>query len=247
MDRPKTGLEDYRDSLYSRYVSSMGRPTTFDESRARDWGRPYDRYLRGWLPSNPEARILDVACGDGKLLFFYQKRGLLNAEGVDRSPEQIDLARSVTEAVTQGDVMSFLESHVDTYDLITGIDFIEHLTKDEACRFLELVSGSLRPGGRLILQTPNADSPWGMSYRYGDFTHETCYNPSSLTQLLRLFGFESVDVREAGPSVHGVISLSRFVLWALLRQLLGLWNMIETGDKRSGIFTRVFLASAVKV
>lgn len=55
---------------------------------------------------------------------------------------------------------------------------------------------ALKPGGRLILQTPNADSPWALGVRYGDFTHEICLNPNSAQHLLTVGGSQRVAVRE---------------------------------------------------
>jgi len=234
----------YRKRIYARYVSlSDAESGRSQVDRARKWERAYKTYLAGWLPSDKAARILDVGCGDGKLLSYLIDSGYRDVEGVDISREQVDLARRITEDVSEQDVLSLLERSEGGYDLITGIDFLEHLDKDEACRFLEACRHALRPTGRLILQTPNADSPWGMSYRYGDLTHETCYNPSSLAQLLRTYQFADISCREAGPVVHGFLSFCRLVLWSILRQFLALWNIVETGDRRSGIYTRVFLAS----
>jgi len=87
--------------------------------------------------------------------------------------------------------------------LITGFDIVEHFYKDEVLRFLDAAFAALKPGGRLILQTANADGPWGAQHRYGDFTHEVGFNTNSLGRLLRLTGFESVASRECGPPPCG--------------------------------------------
>jgi 2-polyprenyl-3-methyl-5-hydroxy-6-metoxy-1,4-benzoquinol methylase len=238
---------EYKKKIYSRYVSlKNGSRKEINDEDVSKWRGAYRRYLRGWLPSDKKAAIVDVACGEGKLLCFFRENGFSNIEGVDISPEQIEIARQINEKVYEEDVLTFLEKRPEAYDLITGIDLIEHLKKDEVCRFLDACRYALKCGGRLILQTPNADSPWGMSYRYGDFTHEICFNSSSLTQLLRLSGFSNISSKEAGPVVHGFLSFLRFVLWKGLHLLLAFWNLIETGDRRSGIYTRVFLISAIK-
>lgn len=240
-------IEDYRGKIYSRYVSLRnGSRKEINEENVLKWKGAYRRYFRGWLPSDKKAVIVDVACGEGKLLCFFRENGFSNIEGVDISPEQIEMARQISEKVYEEDVLTFLEKRHEVYDLITGIDLIEHMKKDEVCRFLDACRYALKYGGRLILQTPNADSPWGMSYRYGDFTHEVCFNASSLTQLLRLSGFTHISCREAGPVIHGFLSFLRFIFWRILHLSLAFWNIIELGDRRSGIFTRVFLISATK-
>jgi len=134
--------------------------------------------------------------------------------------------------------------------LITGLDIIEHFQKDGVLRFLDLCFLALRPGGRFILQTPNADSLWGVTIRYGDFTHEVCFNPNALLRLLSLCGFDSrgLEVREADPVPCGysIASTVRYGIWQCIRAALKACNIVETGSSGSGVFTRVFLVSGVK-
>lgn len=243
MKRVTTESSDYRERVYRHYASRFrGQEVRFDPARAIEQTRPYAGYLRGWLPEAPDAMVLDAACGDGRLLHFFRQRGYLRVEGVDGSGEQVEIARQVVPTVEHGDVADFLESRPERYDLITAIDLIEHLRKDEALRFLDLGLAALRPGGRLVLQTPNGLSPWGGAVFHGDVTHETCYTPAGLESLLRITGFESIESREAGPWVHGAKSAVRALLWRGLRFGLIAWNLVEAGSS-SRVLTRVFLAS----
>ena len=98
----------------------------------------------------------------------------------------------------------------------------------------------------MILQTPNAESPWGIMHRYHDFTHELAFDPHSLKKLLELCGSAKIEPRQAGPVIHGILSLGRFLLWKVVWSLLALWNLAETGSIGSGIYTRVFLISGIK-
>ena len=69
--------------------------------------------------------------------------------------------------------MAFLHARPQRFDLVTGLDIVEHFTKDEVLDFLDACREALRPGGRLVLQTPNGESPFGGAVRYGDFTTVT--------------------------------------------------------------------------
>ena len=239
----------YRDRLYSSYGHDFqDAGETFDREGALRWSRAIAYRLRGWTPERKDARILDLACGSGRLLFFFSERGYKNLTGVDISPDQVSLAGQVTPDVRQESALDHVESHPDSYDLITSYDIIEHFEKDEALRFLDGCFAALRPGGRMILQTPNADSPMVASVRYGDFTHEICFNPNSLTRLMRMVGFCDIEAREAGPvpSGNGLISSLRYLIWQAIRIGLRLWNLAETGSVGAGVWTRVFLISGVK-
>jgi cyclopropane fatty-acyl-phospholipid synthase-like methyltransferase len=190
--------------------------------------------------------ILEVGCGWGRLLYFLKLRGYLDIQGVDISFEQVKIARQVVENVTEGDAIQYLDSHPDSFNLIIGLDVIEHFKKEEVLLFLQACHKALRPNGRVILQTPNAESPWGMMHRYNDFTHEIAFNSNSLKRILELCGFKKIEVRQTGPVPHGVLSLGRYVIWKAIWVALALWNLAETGSIGSGIYTRVFLISGLK-
>lgn len=218
----------------------------FDESTARRWGRAYDSFLKGWLPEDKNAAILEVGCGWGRLLYFFKTKGYSNLQGVDISLEQVKIARQLIDNVTERDAIEYMDNYPALFDLIVGLDIIEHFNKEEVLHFLGACYKALRPGGRLILQTPNAESPWGMMHRYNDFTHEIAFNSNSLKRLLELCGFNKIELRQTGPVPHGVLSLGRYIIWKAIWVALALWNLAEAGSIGSGIYTRVFLISGLK-
>lgn len=153
----------------------------------------------------------------------------------------------MTSEVVEADVLDFLEEHPQAFDLITGLDGVEHFFKKEVIRLLDFCYAALRPGGRLILQTPNAESPWGNAIRYGDFTHGCCLAPLGLLRLLALCNFRDMEVRETGPIPWGysVPPTLRYIFWQGCRLFLKLWNAAEA-HAGSGVYIRVFLASGLK-
>ena len=240
---------DYRDRIYEKYGSTFqDLPQIFDEEVSRRWGSAYDVYLSGWLPASFEANVVDIACGGGKFLHFLKERGYSSITGVDLSPEQVSLARQVVPDVAEENAIDFLDRHKDTFDLITGFDVIEHLNKSEVLRFLDAAYAALKPGARLILQTPNGDSPFFGSIRYGDFTHEVCFTSNSLSRLMKLAGFADIEARGLGPLRwgRGLASALRWGTWQAIRLAIAVWALAETGSRGSGIFTRVFIISGIK-
>ena len=247
---PSECLSPYRQRLYERYATHWQEGTqNLDAARLQRHARAYQYYFRGWLPQNFEAAIMDVGCGRGILLAFFRARGYGNVQGIDVSPEQVELARRMTLEVHEGEAIGFLETCPGMFDLLTGLDILEHFHKPEVIRFLEAARTALKPGGRLILQTPNADSPCGGMHRYNDFTHEVGFNPNSLSRLLRIAGFTAIEARETGPVPLGysMTSTARYIAWKIIRAGLTFWNLAEMGTAGDGVFTRVFLMSAKKV
>ncbi|MCP4661488.1 MAG: class I SAM-dependent methyltransferase [bacterium] len=239
--------EDYKTRIYNAYRSRGSEcEPVFDRLAAERRARLLARILKGWLADDRDLPIADLGCGTGEVLYFLKGCGYTRVAGVDISPEQVKAARQVMPDVVEADLFDFLDRHQEDFGLIFALDLLEHLRKEQVLRFLDASHRALRDGGRLILQTPNADSPMASALRYGDFTHEVCFTPSALGWLLNLAGFTGVESREGGPRPLGFLSLGRTLLWRLIRRGIQLWNLAETGSAGSGIYTRVFLVSGIK-
>jgi cyclopropane fatty-acyl-phospholipid synthase-like methyltransferase len=241
--------KDFRNSLYEDYAESFKNSTgRFDFVAADKWAPCFKYYLRKWLPVAKDARIIDLGCGEGRVIYLLQQMGYTNVEGVDISKSQLKIAQQVSENVTQADILKHLKDSTKKYDLILSFDVIEHLQKSEALEFLELCHTQLNDHGRLILQTPNASSPFFGDVRYGDFTHELSFTPRLLTQLVYRTGFEGAEARETGPIPKGysIKSHLRAIIWQLIRGIFRFFETIETGGCANRIYTRVFLLSALK-
>ncbi len=243
-------MMEYRKRIYDKYAAAFqDAEGLFNGKEAIRWGRAYDYYFRKWLPDDRAATIVDLACGGGKLLYFFKQRNYKNLKGVDISPEQVKLAQQVCHEVLEVNALDYLAAHPGSFDLITGLDIVEHFSKDEVFHFLDGCFAALKPGGRLILQTPNAESPWGTTHRYNDLTHEVCFNPNALSRLMQVCGFSRIETRQTGPIPwnYSLKSSFRYLAWQVIRGGLMIWNVVETGNKGSGVFTRIFLISGCKI
>lgn len=202
--------------------------------------------VRHWLPRDQAVEWLDVGCGRGALLETLLGAGYSRARGVDASPEQVGMAATRAGQVQCADAREYLAAHRGRFDVISAIDLVEHFDRTELFEFTDLLYAALKPGGLLLLQTPNAASPFFGSVRYGDLTHELAFSPPSLAGLLTLSGFIECEAVECGPYPHGLASAARWLVWRLLRLALVGWNLIETGSPGDGVWTRVFLLKARK-
>jgi 2-polyprenyl-3-methyl-5-hydroxy-6-metoxy-1,4-benzoquinol methylase len=234
------------DEAYDRYVSThlsairAHGPAALESDR-----RVWRDYFASLLPADRSARIADIGCGSGSFLYFLNAQGYTNACGVDRSPEQIELAqRYGIEGAVEGDAMSFLAANPAAFDCVATFDVLEHLERSETLAFLRAMFAALRPGGQLILRTANGAGPLAGRIRYADFTHLQSFTLSSISQVLRLAGFERIRVLPEGPRVHGAISAARWMLWQGINAGLRLYLATETGQIQREIFTRNLIAVA---
>jgi SAM-dependent methyltransferase len=198
------------------------------------------RRFRDWLPDNPDTRYLDLACGCGEMLYLLEQRGITSTTGVDLCPEELATARRFVhgELVLQ-DVLEFLRAQPDeSYDFITAINFLEHLTKDKLLATLREVRRVLAPGGTLVAMVPNAISVFGSTTRHWDLTHEWAFTPNNFHQLAALCGFGGkLEFRECGPVAHGLVSGLRVVAWNFIRLAISAWLLVELADRKGGVYT----------
>ncbi|MDQ6886387.1 MAG: methyltransferase domain-containing protein [Gemmatimonadota bacterium] len=253
-ERESSAREDvsraYRERIYGSYNSARHEawaPETLAQLEARS---PYfHRLIARHFPASRDARILDLGCGYGALVFFARRAGYARCIGVDGSAEQVAAATRLGIAgVELGDVMATLDRlESASQDVVLALDLIEHFRRDELLMLVDEVFRVLAPGGRWIIHTVNGESPLFGRIRYGDLTHEEAFTRTSIGQLLLSSGFTRVDCFEDTPIVHGAMSAARFVLWKVMRGLLRLYLAAETGiSDRTPIFTQNFLTVAMR-
>ena len=206
-----------------------------------------ERRFRTLLAPVARGRVLELGCGDGTFLMFLRQQGFAEVAGVDLSESQIRAAheRGLTQAQL-GDNLAFLKRHENDLSLIVAIDVIEHHSKPDALSLMRAAHAALGPSGMLLMQTPNADGPFGARHRYADFSHELAFTPTSVRQMLRSVGFIDIDVRPVEPVVHGLRSALRWCVWKTIRFGLVIYLAAETGCVRGHILTQNMIVAARK-
>lgn len=148
------------------------------------------------LPSDRNARILDIGCGMGQFIQYLLAKGYKNVSGVELSPEQVEFCRNnVTQRVDLvSNTVDFLAERPESSDCIVFLDVIEHLPRSLVIPTLSAMFSALAPGGSVIIETGNLASWSGMFVRHIDFTHESGFTENSMKQVLRAVGFGEISV-----------------------------------------------------
>jgi 2-polyprenyl-6-hydroxyphenyl methylase/3-demethylubiquinone-9 3-methyltransferase len=102
-----------------------------------------------------ERKAADVGCGAGLLAEPLARLGA-DVTGVDAAPENIAAARA--HALGQGLAIDYRVGSVEAlepgaYDLVTSLEVVEHVSDPRG--FVDGLARALKPGGLLILSTPN--------------------------------------------------------------------------------------------
>jgi SAM-dependent methyltransferase len=221
----------YRERVYGRYVSAfkgaLGDDRLAEAIERR--GRFLDHLMQPVLARAGTSAWLEVGCGSGPFLHWAARRGIASLHGFDVSPEQVDVARRLGLPAEVAEHRAYLARHHEAFDLVVGLDVIEHLARDEAFEFLELCHGALRPGGYLFLTTPNGAGIRPGPVAHGDLTHETVFTPQTIALALRLTGYDEPEIREVTPPPTSARSRVRGVAWKAVRALAMAVDLVETG------------------
>ena len=180
------------------------------------------------------------------MVWWLNTEGYSDVIGIDISDEQIKIANKLgIKNVHVGDVFEFLNLCNDNFEIIFARDLIEHFTKEQVVDFLDLCKKRLTDNGKVILQVPNAESPYFGRVLYGDITHELAFTQYSATQLLRSRGFSNVSVFPWRPVVGSVKSMIRYIVWRIIEMFMIFPLFVETGGIKH-IVTKNIIITASK-
>ena len=146
---------------------------------------------------------LDIACGPGT--FIGTVEGNVVSTGVDIAESQIDYARATYgsdqrkfDVIMPGN----LPYENGAFDVATCIELLEHLTLADGRALLVEAGRVIRPGGTLLLTTPDYGGAWpvlewirnGVGPLSYEDQHITRYTQSSLKLVLEQAGFQNISV-----------------------------------------------------
>ncbi|HEX3431010.1 MAG TPA: methyltransferase domain-containing protein [Rhizomicrobium sp.] len=147
-----------------------------------------------------QAPVVDVGCGRGEWLELLSEAGIV-AHGYDLNRVAVEECRErgIQVELAEGlDALAALPA--ESCAAVTAFHIIEHLPFESVVKLLDESLRVLRPGGVLILETPNPANLLVAAERfYFDPTHRNPL-PSELTQyLLQSRGFSEVEILPLHP------------------------------------------------
>jgi SAM-dependent methyltransferase len=140
--------------------------------------------------------VLDLGCGRGELLSVLEEAGV-PAYGVDTNADHVAACRARGLDVRHEEALAHLGClEPASVGAITAIHLVEHLSLDALFELLALAARVVRPGGLLVLETPNPENlVVAASSFYLDPTHRRPLPPDLLAFLVGARGFDGVEIR----------------------------------------------------
>jgi 2-polyprenyl-3-methyl-5-hydroxy-6-metoxy-1,4-benzoquinol methylase len=186
-----------------------------------------------WLSNRAEARLLDIGCGSGAFLANMQHLGW-RVEGVDFDAAAAANAARKHVRVHVGSLAD-QAFPADSFDAVTMSHFIEHVHDPRA--LLEECVRILRPGGELVIVTPNTRShghaTYGRNWMHLDPPrHLHLFDPETLATLACSAGLQVTRKFTSLRDAYGMYLGSRAIA------LYGVYDMTGVARRSSRIWAR---------
>jgi SAM-dependent methyltransferase len=182
----------YRAMSKYEYHQREGEESPFDRQRMSDIAADIAPLI-----AKPSARILDIGCATGRLLYLLKQRGFAEVVGLDPSPGCAEAAgRLYGIHVLQGSMSEFPDTGAP-FDVVILIGVLEHIRDLDAA--MRRVHSILADDGIVYVEVPNAlDFVKWPNAPYQDFSteHINFFAPVSLANLFARYGFSLVYAKE---------------------------------------------------
>lgn len=207
----ETRLSHLLDGTYTPAVSAESQPAQREEDHLLDSlyfsledvlrGTPEQikEEVKVYLPVLEKAGIssdiLDIGCGRGEWLQVLREAGL-QARGIDTNRILVQQCKELSLDVEEREALSYLRSLPGaSLNVVTAFHFAEHLLLETLVQFLDETGRVLKPGGLIILETPNPENLLvGSCNFYLDPTHKNPIPIPTMKLLLEARGFRCEEV-----------------------------------------------------
>lgn len=144
-------------------------------NRFLQWSMMYMSYInfvRDQVLLSDARTILDVGCGDGRMVYELEKKDPeRHYIGIDISERALQFARGFTKKSTF-EVFDIISApRPEQFDACTYIETIEHIEPSLIKTMVANIAASLKPGGTMYLTTPTTNIPTADKH-YQHFTRQ---------------------------------------------------------------------------
>jgi 2-polyprenyl-3-methyl-5-hydroxy-6-metoxy-1,4-benzoquinol methylase len=209
-------LEEARRRLPERLDSEQLTRVAAEKSQLLDWfyaslgdhfrgtSQEIKAKLKFYLPMLADAGItkdiLDLGCGRGEWLEVLREAGL-PAQGIDANQLVVSECTGKGLQAMAADAISYLRQMDDnSLNCVSAFHVVEHLPLADLISLFDEILRALRPGGLLMLETPNPENVLvGSCTFYLDPTHRNPIPSDTLRFLVESRGFCRPEVFKLHP------------------------------------------------
>ena len=188
----------------------------------KNWVKSRNSSFLKLLEPNPDAKVVDLGCGDGDFSLKVKKKiGCSKIYGVDVFDPYIREAKMKGIDVIKHDLNDFpYPFENNTFDVVISSQVIEHLFYP--VKFLKEVYRILKPGGYAVISTENLaswDNIFSLILGYTPFSMEFDSGLYKIGNPLSLHNKETIDPNLPPHvrilSFRGLVDLTSFISFKL--------------------------------
>jgi SAM-dependent methyltransferase len=153
----------------------------------------YLPFVESLLEALPATATIDLGCGRGEWLEILAELGF-KPVGVDLDKNMVEVCRKMGLQVEEVDALTYLSTLPDkSQAIVSAFHIVEHITFDQLRILISEALRVLKPGGLLIMETPNPENiVVATSNFYLDPTHQRPIPPMLLSFVAEYTGFARV-------------------------------------------------------
>ena len=177
----------------------------------------------------PGEKVLEIGCGEGIFLELLKERGI-ESEGVDFDPEKVRTGQRRGLTIHCANAEEYLKEKDSSFDGIMMSHIIEHLPPNVLIELLAECLNALKPGGRLIIISPNISNPAVQENFWLDVTHVRPYPHPLMIKMLESMGLLIAESGTEGQPLQDYFIVAK-------KQSIGLiWEspLLNTSGYASG-------------
>ncbi len=180
-----------KDDFYSRFEQLFRGERAEIKARLQT----YAPFIEPMVALYPQAIAVDLGCGRGEWLELLQDKGY-QILGIDLDEGMLADCRALNLNVRTQDAIAALQEMKDeSASIVSAFHLVEHIPFDALRVLVSEAYRVLKPGGLLIMETPNPENVLvSTSNFYLDPTHTRPIPPGLLSFIPKYYGFLNIKV-----------------------------------------------------
>lgn len=208
-------------------VRQVGQPADPQQIAARQRNGTDNQ---GQYLARPGMTILDYGCGAGVSLMEAQALGA-EAYGIEADPNVQQVIDALGLRIHLGTLDDWPHRGMQ-FDMIVLNQVLEHIPQPET--LLARFHGMLKPGGKLVVAVPNADSVFARFFKRTWINwhipyHLHHFNPKSIALFLDRCGWQVTSLRTITPNLWTVLQCRAAIETTTVGVPNGMWTGKSSG------------------
>jgi len=172
------------DNDYNNYKANLINKFIPFNKQYKIYENYYRKNILNYLPSDKNAKIIDLGCGLGHCLYFLKSNNYTNISGIDLIKENVEFCTLNGFKVRQENIIKYIFSNNEKVDAFILSNVLEHFSYQEIINIINSLYKFLNKNGRIVIIIPNCNNVYGLATYFSDITHKSPLTEKSFEDLM---------------------------------------------------------------